>query len=143
QNIYGVTPQQFSLIFGLNGVGLILLAQISGRLANYFDENNLLYFGILQSLFGSILLIFVVFFTWPLWTIMLALFLVVSSSGIVNTMSFSLGMNRQGERAGSASAFLGILPFAGGAVVSPLVGVLGEDNAIPLGVVILICGILA
>src|SRR5690625_4917815 len=97
----------------------------------------------MQSLAGSILLFLVVLFTWPLWTMMLALFLVVSSVGIVNTMSFSLGMNRQGERAGSASAFLGILPFGGGAIVSPLVGIAGEFNAVPLGIVILVCGVLA
>lgn len=143
QNIYGVSPQQFSLIFGLNGLGIIIFAQISGRLANYFAENKLLFFGIIQSLIGSILLFIVVIFTLPLWTIMLALFLVVSSVGIVNTMSFSLGMNRQGERAGSASAFLGILPFGGGAIVSPLVGIAGEFNAVPLGIVILVCGVLA
>src|SRR5699024_11892899 len=52
-----------------------------------------------------------------------ALFLVVSSVGMVNTTSFSLGMQRQGKIAGSASAFLGILPFGGGGLVSPLVGI--------------------
>lgn len=143
QNIYGVSPQQFSLIFGLNGLGIIVFAQISGRLANYFDENLLLFYGVMQSLAGSMLLLLVVLFTWPLWTMMLALFLVVSSVGIVNTMSFSLGMNRQGKRAGSASAFLGILPFAGGAIVSPLVGLGGENSSVPLGVVIFACGGLA
>src|SRR5699024_12732999 len=50
---------------------------------------------------------------------------------------------RQGEVAGSASAFLGILPFGGGALVSPFVGIMGESTMIPLGIVILICSTMA
>lgn len=143
QNIYNVSPQQFSLIFGLNGLGIIIMAQVSGRLAGVVSEATLLFFGVTQAIVGSILLLVVTIMTWPLWLMMVALFLVVSSVGIVNTTSFSLAMNRQGERAGSASALLGILPFGGGAIVSPLVGVAGEYNAIPMGIVIFACSLLA
>ncbi|MNV91991.1 hypothetical protein D3C71_1865380 [compost metagenome] len=40
--------------------------------------------------------------------------------------------------AGSAAALLGVIPFLLGAVVSPLVGIAGEDTAVPLGVIILL-----
>lgn len=32
QEIYGASPQTFSLLFGLNSVGLILVGQINGKL---------------------------------------------------------------------------------------------------------------
>lgn len=143
QHIYEVTPQQFSIIFAINGLGIIVAAQVAGRLTHRFSEMALLHSGIILALTGSVLLMFVVFFHLSLWLIMLALFMVVSSVGLVNTTGFSLGMNRQGQVAGSASAFLGILPFAGGAVVSPLAGIAGENSAIPMGVVIFTCCVLA
>lgn len=143
QRIYDVTPQQFSLVFALNGLGIIITSQVSARLTSRFEEIFLLRTGILFGFSGSILLLFVVFLHLPLWAIMLAFFMVVSSVGVVSTTGFSLAMNRQGKIAGSASALLGILPFAGGAIVSPLVGIAGEQSATPMGIIIFACCLLA
>lgn len=143
QKIYHVSAQQFSFIFAMNGLGIIIAAQIAGKLSHRFSELRLLSVGILFSFLGSVLLMFVVFFKLNLWVMILALFMVVSTVGMVNTTSFSLAMNRQGDIAGSASAFIGILPFAGGAIVSPLVGIAGENSAIPMGVAMFICCLLA
>ena len=143
QNIYHISAQQFSIIFAINGLGIVIAAQIAGRHTHHFDEMTLLLTGVTMAFIGSVLLMFVVFLNLALWVIIIALFMVVSSVGLVNTTSFSLAMNRQGKIAGSASAFLSILPFAGGALVSPLVGIAGENSAIPMGLVIFVCCILA
>ena len=34
QNVYGTSPLVYSLIFGLNGVGIAIASQITGRLAD-------------------------------------------------------------------------------------------------------------
>lgn len=139
QNIYEVSPQQFSLIFALNGLGIIIAAQTAGRLSATVDETHLLSSGVLLSVTGSILLIIVIALDLSLMFIIIALFMVVSSVGLVNTTSFSLGLKNQRKSAGSASAFLGLLPFIGGGIVSPLVGLGGEYTAWPLGLVIIVC----
>lgn len=143
QNIYDVTPLQFSMIFATNGIGIIIAAQLTGKLSAKIDETHLLQWGVTISFLGSLLLIATVSFALPIWMLLPALFLVVSSVGIVNTTSFSLGMQRQDKMAGSASAFLGILPFAGGGVVSPLVGIAGDYTAVPMGIIILISSTMA
>lgn len=143
QNLYHVTPQQFSLFFALNGIGIIIAAQITGRLSNTISEVKLLFTGVLLSFSGSILLVIVVWNELPLFFMTVALFLVVSSIGMVSTTSFSLGMQSQGESAGSASAFLGLLPFVGGALVAPLVGIAGDVTAWPMGIVIIACSSIA
>ncbi|MDW0109829.1 multidrug effflux MFS transporter [Sporosarcina aquimarina] len=143
QNMYGVTPQQFSLFFALNGIGIIVAAQITGRLSHKISELNFLMAGVLISLIGSILLLVVVWQQGPLFIVATAFFLVVSSVGMVSTSAFSLAMHRQSHAAGSASAFLGLLPFVGGAVVSPLVGIAGDQTAWPLGIVIMGCSLMA
>jgi DHA1 family bicyclomycin/chloramphenicol resistance-like MFS transporter len=47
-------------------------------------------------------------------------------------------METKGEQAGSASALLGLLPFAIGATTAPLVGIAGEETAVPMGFIIFI-----
>ena len=136
QNIYGVTPQQFSLLFAINGIGIIIAAQLTGRLASYFKERHLLCTGTIISFVGSLFLAFVVWQQLPLLYMAIALFFVVSSVGVVSTTSFSLAMETQGKSAGSASAFLGLLPFAFGGIVAPLVGLAGEASAVPMAIVI-------
>lgn len=139
QNIYKVSAQQFSLLFALNGIGIIIASQLTGRLAGKVKGVHLLRMGLLVSLVGSVTLVISTAFQLSLFFIVIALFLVVSSVGMVSTSSFSLAMARQGKTAGSASALLGLLPFLGGAIVSPLVGVLGDANAWPMAIVIAIC----
>lgn len=143
QNIYEVTPQQFSLVFALNGLGIIIAAQISGRIATRVDEVKIMLFGVMQSLAGSLLLIVVVMADLSLPVIIIALFLVVSSVGFVSPTAFSLGLKNQKKSAGSASAFLGLLPFIGGAIVSPLVGLGGEYIAWPLALLTIVCSVSA
>ncbi|WP_313237191.1 multidrug effflux MFS transporter [Sporosarcina ureae] len=139
QNIYGVTAQQFSLFFALNGVGIITAAQLTGRLSGRIHEVKFLRAGVLLSFAASILLLLTVWNEWPLAVIATALFFMVSSVGLVSPASFSLAMQSQGKSAGSAAAFLGLMPFIGGATVSPLVGLAGDSSAWPLSMVVLTC----
>ncbi len=143
QNLYSVTPQQFSLFFALNGVGIIIAAQVTGRLSSTVGEVPLLRIGVLMSFVGSLFLLFVIWQGLSLTFMAIALFFVVSSVGMVSTSSFSLAMQSQGKSAGSASAFLGLLPFVGGAIASPLVGIAGDQTAWPMGILIIICSSIA
>lgn len=143
QNLYNVTPQQFSLFFALNGVGIIIAAQVTGRLSSTVGEVPLLRIGVFMSFVGSLFLLFVIWQGLSLTFMAIALFFVVSSVGMVSTSSFSLAMQSQGKSAGSASAFLGLLPFVGGAIASPLVGIAGDQTAWPMGILIIVCSTIA
>ncbi|MFC4618752.1 multidrug effflux MFS transporter [Camelliibacillus cellulosilyticus] len=141
QNIYGVTPQGFSVFFAVNGLGIILATQITGRLAGRISERKLLGTGLGLAALGSILLLAAVLGQMGLIFLLLPLFIVVSCVGIVGTTSFALAMEKQGHAAGSASALLGLLPFIAGAVVAPLVGIGGSHTAAPMGIVILLADV--
>lgn len=131
------------MLFATNGIGLILAAQFTGKWAARFSEVQLLKWGVSITFAGGLLLIATVLFSLPIWVLLLAFFLVVFSVGNVNTTCSSLGMQRQKKMAGSASALLGILPFLGGGIASPLVGIAGEYSAVPLGIVIFISSTVA
>jgi MFS transporter, DHA1 family, multidrug resistance protein len=140
QNIYGASPQMFSLIFAINGIGIMIASQTTGRLAGWIHESKLLVFGLGMSSIGGIILLILQLLHTSLIFILLPLFFVVSSVGVVNTAGFSLAMQKQGKSAGSASALLGVLSLAFGGLVAPLVGIGGGHSALPMGIVIVGAG---
>ncbi|HWJ77455.1 MAG TPA: Bcr/CflA family multidrug efflux MFS transporter [Niallia sp.] len=142
QNIYGVSPQVFSLLFGINGVGLIIGTQIVGRLSR-FSEKTFLKSGLVLSLSASLLLVIAIVVHAPLIAFAIPIFLFVMSISIIGTSSFSLAMETKGHLAGSASALLGLLPFLLGSLSAPLVGIGGEHTALPMGVIIFVSSLLA
>lgn len=136
QDIFGVSPQTFGLIFAVNGIGIIIAGQITGRLAGRVSERNLFVSGIaLATIGGSTLLIAVVSGA-GLILILPTLFIVVSCVGIVGTAGASMALQNYGHAAGSASALLGLLSYILGALVMPLVGIMGSGTAVPMGIVI-------
>ncbi len=143
QNIYGASPQQFSFLFGLNGIGIILAAQIAGRLAGHVDSERLMRISLTIVASASILLFLALTLTDQLIFVMIPLFFVVSSVGLISTLGFTLAMQNYGATAGSASALLGLLPMLVGSLVSPLVGIMGEQSAVPMGLIIMTLDCLA
>ncbi|MEC1259111.1 multidrug effflux MFS transporter [Bacillus swezeyi] len=143
QDIYGLSAQAFSFCFAANGLGIIIAAQITGRLAGRFGEAALLKCGLLISLTASLVLLISVLLKASLIFVLVPLFIVVACIGIVTTSSGSLAMQSQGKSAGSASALLGLLTFILGAAAAPLVGIAGSHTALPMAVVIVFCSISA
>lgn len=136
QNIYGVSPQIFSLLFGLNGIGLILGSQAVGKFVDVISEKTFLVIGLTISNISGAILLVALLLKAPLIVVVIPIFFFVASIGIIGTTSFSLAMESQGHIAGSASALLGLLPFILGSISSPLVGIAGEYSAIPMGSII-------
>lgn len=139
QNIYGASPQEFSVFFAINGIGIIIASQITGRLAGKLSEKTLFVAGIGIAAAGGISLLLTIVLGIGLIGVLCSLFLVVSSVGVVSTTGFSLAMKNQKQAAGTASALLGLLQFISGALVAPLVGIGGSNTALPMEIVIALC----
>ncbi len=136
QNIFGVSPQMFSVFFAINGLGIILAGQITGRLAGRIPEKKLLITGLLLGFAGGVSLLAMILAGGSLITILVPLFFVVSSGGIIGTSSFALAMQDQANSAGSAAALIGLLSFVLGGLMAPFVGIAGSFSALPMGVII-------
>ncbi|MGG3911601.1 multidrug effflux MFS transporter [Peribacillus simplex] len=140
QNIYGSSPKIFSLIFAINGIGIIIFSQITGRLAGRISEKKLFVTGLCIGFLGAITLLVMLLFNAGLYAILVPLFFVISSAGMVSTTGLSLAMQKQGKTAGSASALLGVLSLVFGGSIAPLVG-LGSNKAISMGIIIVLASI--
>jgi len=127
----------------MNGIGLVIGTQVVGRLVGFVSERRFLEVGLFMSGASSLFLLIAVLFEGPLFTIVIPIFFFVASIGVISTSSFALAMEGQGHVAGSASALLGLLPFILGAITAPLVGVAGEETAVPMGVIIFSCSAIA
>lgn len=143
QNIYGASPQLFSLFFAINGLGIILAGQITGRLASRISAVKLFVSGIILASLGGTSLLTAILLGAGLPGILPPLFFVVSSLGIVGSSGTALAMEKYGHSAGSASALLGLFSFIFGAVFAPLVGIAGSNTALPMGIIIAITDVSA
>lgn len=136
QNMFGVSPQTFSLLFAVNSIGIILASQITGRLAGHIRETTLLVSGLVLAFAASLLLLAMTMLNGSLSALLVPLFFVVSSVGIIGTSSFALAMQDQARSAGSASALIGLLSFVLGGIMAPFAGMAGSYSALPMAITI-------
>ena len=139
QNIFHVSPQMFSLIFGGIGAGLLLAGALPARLAGRVEDVKMLQVSLIVPLVGSVLLLLAFSAEAGMAIILPVLFLTITPLSVMGAASFSLALSRQGKNAGSASALIGFFSMILGGCMMPLVGIAGDNTAIPM-CVIMICG---
>jgi len=141
--LYGVPPEHFGWLFGLNAAGFILVAQLNARLLSKRGPAFLLARAVWVYLAAGLTLLAVsTLHTEQLWPLLIPLFICIASLGCIIPNAAACAMNGQGARAGSASAMLGCLQFSVAAGAAALVGVLHDGTAMPMAMVISLCGIL-
>ncbi|MET9590024.1 Bcr/CflA family multidrug efflux MFS transporter [Streptomyces sp. NPDC006516] len=145
QEIYGASPQTFSLLFGINSVGLIAVGQINGKLlVGRVSLDKALGFGLAVISVAAIALLLMtsgVFGEVGLLPVAAGLFVLMSAMGLAMPNTNTQALMRTRHAAGSASALLGTSQFLIGAVASPLVGIAGERTAVPMAVVQVVCAL--
>jgi len=141
--LYGVPAEHFGWLFGINAAGFILTAQINARLLSKRGPAFLLVRAVWVYLAAGLILLGVsALHTEQLWPLLIPLFVCIASLGCILPNASACAMNGQGARAGSASALLGCLQFSIAAGAAALVGVLHDGSALPMAMVISLCGIL-
>lgn len=141
QDIYHVSPQMFSILFGINGIAIILGSFSIGRLSDKFSVRSLLRVAVTTALSATSILLVMTILQGLLATIVIPIFIFMVSIGMVVTSAFTLAMKNQGHRAGSASALVGMFPLVLGSMVAPLVGI-NETTAVPMGTVLFVSSLI-
>ncbi len=144
QEIYGVSPQTFAVIFGVNALGIVLASQLNSLLLGRFSPTFLLSAALALHLAAGLgVLAAVASGSHRLVWLLPPLFVVVSMVGVVVPDTTALALSEHPEAAGSASALLGLGQFVFGAAAAPLVGLGGHGTALPMGIVIASLGLAA
>ncbi|MFP5163478.1 multidrug effflux MFS transporter [Staphylococcus equorum] len=142
QRIYDMSAQQFSLMFASVGISLIVSSQLTGKLVDYIDRQVLLRVLTIIQLVGVVWISVILYMHLSIWLLFIGFIVLVAPVTGVATLGFSIAMDENTVGNGSASSLLGLVQFLIGGLVSPLVGVMGEDSYIPYVTIILIVGLL-
>lgn len=140
---YGLTPTQFSLVFGVNSLALVGTAQINRIMLARRDAIALLRLSARNAAMLALALLAFALVHPPgalgFWLFAGLLFLMVGSITPVQANSMACGLAIDPHRAGSAAALFGGCTFAGGAVASWLASLLYDGTARGLSLVVALC----
>jgi DHA1 family bicyclomycin/chloramphenicol resistance-like MFS transporter len=143
QQGYGLTHGQFSLLFAVNGLGLVLSAQVNAALVRRVAPIRLLRTALVaQLVMSAVLLVVAITQLGGLIGLLVALWLVLAFQGLIPANASALAMTRHGEIAGTSAAMIGAVQSLLAGVVSPIVGLLGSDTT-AMASVMLGAGLLA
>ncbi|MNM12368.1 Bicyclomycin resistance protein [compost metagenome] len=141
--LYGVPAEHYGWLFGTNAAGFILVAQVNARLLAKRGPAFLLARAVWLYLVAGLALLGVAALRpTQLWPLLVPLFVCISSLGCIIPNASACAMSGQGARAGSASALMGCLQFSVAAGAAALVGLLHDGSAVPMALVISLCGAL-
>ncbi len=141
QGIFHVSPQTFSLVFGVNALGFVITSQINGSLVSRIAPSRLLMSGLISTALAGLAVLAVLLAGLGLSAVLPPLFVLVSSIGFVVPNATALALSRHAEAAGTGSALLGVIQSGIAAVGAPLVGIVGVASAVPMGTVIAVAGV--
>jgi DHA1 family bicyclomycin/chloramphenicol resistance-like MFS transporter len=143
QGQFGLDEQQFGLLFGAGAFWLIAATQLNPLLLRRFSPQQLLVAGTVAGAAGGAALVALAGTgTGGLPAVVGSLWAVLFACGMALPNAPALALSRHGDAAGTAAALLGAIQFGVGAVVSPVVGLLGND-AVAIGTVVVSALVLA
>jgi len=142
--LFGVPPEYFGFLFGLNIVGIMAGSWLNSRLVIRFGIRRMLIVGTSIALVGGLgLLVTASFGFGGLAGIVIPIFIFMVPHNITNANAAAATLEFFPQIAGTASSLVGAIRFGTGAVVGALVGLLHDGTAIPMAAVIASCAILS
>ena len=136
QQQFGLDQQQFGLAFGAGAIFLIAATQLNAYLLRTFEPGTLLLAALVGgSVAGLVLVAAAATGVGGLAGVLVPMFGVLFAVGLALPNAPALALASHGDAAGTAAALLGAVQFGVGALVSPLVGILGND-AVAMGTVV-------
>ncbi|WP_295465093.1 multidrug effflux MFS transporter [uncultured Pseudomonas sp.] len=140
--LYGVKPEHYGWVFGLNAAGFILLGQLNARLVVRQGPAFWLRRAVVAyAAAGLILLLVGAFQPKALPVLMLPLFCAIALLGGIVPNASACALAGQGANAGSASALMGSLQFILAALASSSVGALHNGTVVPMCAVLALCAV--
>ena len=130
QNVVGLSEVEYGIAFGINAMGLIGSGWVASRLIDRWAPSQVLRAAVAVQLAAVYVYVVLAAVGAPTWTLPIPIFFAVASNGGIMGNSAALAMSMVRPVAGAGSAVLGFSTFAVGALVSPLVGLGGEDSAL-------------
>jgi len=142
--LYGLDEKQYGMVFAVIASALITASQLNRYLLNVYSSAKVAKIAlIVQSSIGLILAFLCTMGTMNLFTMIVLIFLFLGSQGFVFPNTSALALAPFSRLAGSASALLGGLQMAIGALSSGLVSYFHNGTTVPMAAVMAGCASLS
>jgi len=140
--IYGLSEKQYGWVFALIAAGLITTSQLNNFMLKRLKSESIAKFALMiQAIVGFTMLVLAVTNLLTLYAIVFLIFCFLACQGFVFPNTSALALNPFSKSAGSASALLGSIQLAIGAIASVLVSILHNKTAIPMISIMAACAI--
>ena len=141
QEIYGLNPQEFGLLFAVNSIGVVFGVQASARMAKYVGPQWILAVTTSVLLMSSLLIIVLDSLHVGLLGIVIPLWFFLTACGFGFPLVQVLALINHPREAGTAASVLGALNFGFAGLTSPVAGLFGIHDAVPMGGVMAVTAI--
>jgi MFS transporter, DHA1 family, multidrug resistance protein len=143
QQIFGLNPQEFGLLFAVNSVGVVLGVQASARLAKYLGPQWILAVTTAVLFTSSALIVVLDEAHLGLLGIVIPLWFFLAACGFGFPLVQVLALVNHPHEAGTAASVLGALNFGIAGLTSPIAGLFGIHDAIPMGSVMAVTSVVS
>ncbi|MEM7251691.1 MAG: Bcr/CflA family multidrug efflux MFS transporter [Pseudomonadota bacterium] len=139
--LFGVSPQHYGYLFGLNIVGLAIGASLNARLVLRHGAPRMMILGALvNAIAGLVLFINAATGYGGLVGLLVPLFFFIGALNLIAANAIAIASTHFATSAGAVAALFGAAQFGLGALAGGVVGQLHNDTAVPMATVIGVCG---
>ena len=132
QDVFGLSAQQFGLVFGINSVGVVLGSQAASRIVRRVAPQWVLAVVLPVMLAGAIVIGALAANGGGLFAVLIPLWVILTGCGFCFPIVQVLALAHHGEEAGTAASLLGAFNFGLAGLISPIVGLLGISSGLPM-----------
>lgn len=136
---YGISPQHFGWVFGLNAAGVIGASQANRILLRRQTPDQVLArFSVIAVIASIALTIAAVTGVGERWSVLPLLFVLLASYGFMQGNTMAGALNVDPRRSGSISALMGGASFGVGALAASLSGAFHDGTPRPMAIVMML-----
>ncbi|SEQ91670.1 multidrug effflux MFS transporter [Arthrobacter sp. OV608] len=138
QNMNGLSPVMYSIVFAANAGGMTIAALLSARMAGRVSTRKVILAGQLIALAAGVaMLAGALWWATPLLVAMGSFFALMVAQGLINTNGGALASAEVPRHPGTSSAVLGLVQWTTAGIVAPIAGLGGENTAVPMALLMI------
>ncbi len=143
QQVYGLSAQEFGLLFAVNSIGVVIGVQSSSRLAKYVGPQWILLGAVVMMLLSATTIVILDLAGVGLFGILIPLWFFITACGFAFPCQQVLALAGHGSEAATAASVMGAVNFGSAGVISPIVGLFGVTSGVPMAGVMICTSIVS
>ncbi|WP_186644149.1 multidrug effflux MFS transporter [Fluviispira vulneris] len=141
--LFKMTPQQYGLVFGMNGLGILIASQVNKKLLIKWNAETICTKSVKVSFIAASLILAFSFNINLVFPFLISLFIFISMLNLISPNSIAIALSPYGHQAGTASALYGSLQWSMAFFSSLLVSYFHNGTALPMSSAIFFCGVIS